>query len=364
MLYTITLNPTIDRTVMLEGNLTLGDVNRGVLCRVCAGGKGINCAEAASGMGVSVAAYTVIGKDNIEEFEKSTRGLSAEIRAEMKKGSTRTCVKITGKNGLVTEVNEKGSGLSADEMRALVARIISDMQNEGKPDMILVSGSVPPGVESGAYAAMIALFRRLGIDTMLDCDGEGLVKGLEASPYLVKPNLSEFEALCGRHFNTLSEIAEAARETALRYNTRMLVTVGADGMLYADADKILQVQVPEVAGSTTVGAGDTVLGVLAAALTKGVEIEKALQLASAAACAKVAGRPSEFPTRKDAAQYLSAVTVTDITPAVPMQEDDGNAAFSEATDMMHEETETADMAENAQFPDEEADFDGNSEEMR
>lgn len=312
MLYTVTLNPTIDRTILLDGNLTLGDVNRGNMYRVVAGGKGINCAEAAKGIGISAAAYTIIGKDNIEEFEKATKGLSAEIRAELKNGFTRTCIKVKGQNGLTTEINEKGCRISADEMRALISRILTDMKNEGKPSFVLLCGSVPPEVENGVYAGMIALIQKLGVPVMVDCDGSALKNALGAKPFLIKPNLSEFEALMGKTYENIIEMAKDAKKICLENNTAVLLTIGGDGMIYADQNNVYMVSVPTLPVSTTVGAGDTVLGVFAAALERHLPTDKALQLAAAAACAKVVGNPGDFPGQNQALPYLSQVSVTEL----------------------------------------------------
>lgn len=331
MLYTVTLNPTIDRTLVLDGKLIPGDVNRGNLVKVSAGGKGINCAEAACGMGTDAIAYCVVGKDNIDEFEKSTKGLSCHIRAELKNGVTRTCLKVYGQNGLTTEFNEKGSRLLGDEMKPFIARLIGDIKEEGKPSFILLSGSIPPGVESGVYASMIALFNKLGIPTMLDCDGEALKKGITASPYLVKPNLSELEEFCGVNFSDVSDIVRNIRRLAKEYNTRILVTIGGDGMVYADESVCYRVIVPSLTCSTTVGAGDTVLGVLAVALSKNLPIEKALQLAGAAACAKVVGEPGFFPKQSDALPYLSEVSV------MKWEAEENISAYAEETEEAEEE---------------------------
>ncbi|MBE6637876.1 MAG: 1-phosphofructokinase family hexose kinase [Ruminococcaceae bacterium] len=346
MIYTVTLNPTIDRTLVLDGNLILGDVNRGNLTKVAAGGKGINCAQAACGMGSEAVAYCFIGKDNIEEFEKSTVGLNCDIRAEYKKGLTRTCLKVYANNGLTTEFNEYGSRLSAEEMKPFIARLIMDIQKEGKPEFIVLSGSVPPGVESGIYAGMIALFKKLGIPTMLDCDGETLRRGIESSPYLVKPNLSEFEAYCGGALQSIPEIIKNAKEVAQKYDTRLLVTIGGDGMIYADKEVCYRVTVPEVNCSTTVGAGDTVFGVLAAALSKGLSMEKSLQLAGAAACAKVVGQPGAFPVQSDVLPYLPKVSVmkweepeTELTEDVEKEEESDQTIDFEKTEEKSEQTE-------------------------
>ena len=307
MLYTVTLNPTIDRSLSLYGNLIPGDLNRATLSGVCAGGKGINCARAASGMGGKAIAYTLIGKDNVEEFEKSTNMLSLEIRAEMKSGVTRTCIKMHNLNGMVTECNESGSKISANEMRNLMTRLLSDMKEEGKPTFLLLCGSVPAGTESSVYADMIALFNKLGVLVMLDCEGEALKKGIASSPYLVKPNLSELEGLVGKNLSSIEEIAAAAKELSLSHNTKVLVTIGGDGMIYADKENVIKVMVPDLKVSTTVGAGDTVLGVLAVCLERGLDIEKSLQLAAAAACAKVTALPGQFPIKKEVISYLDKI---------------------------------------------------------
>jgi len=317
MLYTVTLNPTIDRSLSLDKNLVAGDLNRVSLISLRAGGKGINCAEAACGMGAKAAAYTVIGRENIEQFERSTESLASEIRAEMRSGVTRTCIKLYHPNGMVTECNEKGGKLTAAEMKALISRMISDMQSEGKPTFVLLSGSLPAGVDGGIYADMIALLSRLGVKVMLDCDGAALEKGIAASPYLVKPNLSELEGLLQRPLTSLADIENAASQLAKDHDTGVLVTIGGDGMIYADKDVCYRVQVPALRVSTTVGAGDTVLGVLAASLERGLSIEQALQLAAAAACAKVTAAPGVFPTKKDTLPYLAQITVTQLTEAAP-----------------------------------------------
>ena len=352
MLYTVTLNPTIDRTLVLDGKLIPGDVNRGNLVKVSAGGKGINCAEAACGMGAEAMAYCIVGKDNINEFENSTKELSCRIRAELKKGLTRTCLKVYGQNGLTTEFNEKGSRLLGDEMKPFIARLIGDIKEEGTPAFILLSGSIPPGVESGVYASMIALFNKLGIPTMLDCDGEALKKGIAASPYLVKPNLSELEEFLDTHFSDVADIVRTVRGLAEKYNTRILVTIGGDGMIYADKSVCYRVLVPNLACSTTVGAGDTVLGVLAVALSKGLPIDKALQLAAAAACAKVVGEPGFFPKQSDAMPYLSQISV------MKWEEEENISAFAE--DLAEENEEEIDFISEDVF-EENADSDAEEE---
>ncbi len=310
MIYTVTLNPTIDRTLKLDSILSVGNMNRGELENVVGGGKGLNCAEAATLMGADAAAYCILGKDNAAEFERCVEHLACKIRPYFKNGYTRTCLKVFDTNGTMTELNEKGSKLTGTEMKGFLEMLVSDIQKGGKPDFVLLSGSIPQGADDGLYAAMIALLSRLGISVMLDCDGEALKKGIAASPFLVKPNLPEFEAFVGYEFEDLSEIAQKASEVAKQYKTKVLVTLGADGMIYSDGETILRVTTPETEASAPVGAGDTVLGVLAAALSKGLPMDKALLLSGACACAKVNMTPGSFPRQMDAAKYLTDVYVT------------------------------------------------------
>ena len=310
MLYTITLNPALDRSLQLDGVLSVGNMNRANLKNVVAGGKGLNCAEAAAVMGADVASYCVVGKENAIEFERAASAYTCKIRPCYKKGQTRTCLKVFDTDGTMTEINEKGTRMSGEELKDFLERLVSDIKIEGKPKFVLLSGSTPSGTEDGLYAAMIALFGKMGVPVMLDCDGESLKKGIAACPFLVKPNLAEFEAFMGYEFEDMAEIAETARVLAQKYRTRILVTMGADGMLYSDGEEILRVSIPSLPATAPVGAGDTVLGVLACGLSKGLSIEQALVLAAAASCAKVMMTPGAFPYQKDAAKYMSEITVT------------------------------------------------------
>ena len=69
MIYTVTLNPAIDKTVTVH-NLSVGAVNRVASVREDAGGKGINVSRALMKNGVKNTAACIVGCENGGEFLK------------------------------------------------------------------------------------------------------------------------------------------------------------------------------------------------------------------------------------------------------------------------------------------------------
>jgi ribokinase len=81
---------------------------------------------------------------------------------------------------------------------------------------------------------------------------------------------------------------------------RVAITIGADGVLYADRDGAhLEVAAPKVTAVDSTGAGDTFTGVVATALAERRSTREALERACAAAslCVETAGASTSIPSR-------------------------------------------------------------------
>ncbi|KQN64468.1 bifunctional D-glycero-beta-D-manno-heptose-7-phosphate kinase/D-glycero-beta-D-manno-heptose 1-phosphate adenylyltransferase HldE [Erwinia sp. Leaf53] len=130
--------------------------------------------------------------------------------------------------------------------------------------------------------AIISLAREAGVPVLVDPKGTDF--GRYHGATLLTPNLSEFEAVVGK-CKSEAEIVE--RGTALMQQhalSALLVTRSENGMTLLQPGKApfhLPTQAQEVFDVT--GAGDTVIGVLAAALAAGNTLEESCFLANAAA---------------------------------------------------------------------------------
>jgi tagatose 6-phosphate kinase len=182
---------------------------------------------------------------------------------------------------------------------------------------VVLSGSLPPGLEAGTYATLIETAAAAGVPAVLDTHGEALRRGAAAGPAIVKPNLAELAALAGR---PLSPVMDGAADRAtveaaageLDGAEAVVITLGPDGLLAATGDGCWRARPPAAMAGNATGAGDAVAAALAHGLVLGrpwdERLRHAAALGAATAAAPVAG---EF-RHQDYLGALSAVAVEEV----------------------------------------------------
>jgi 6-phosphofructokinase 2 len=142
------------------------------------------------------------------------------------------------------------------------------------------------GAPTDILAQVAEIVRKKGARFVLDSSGAGLSVTLEKSgAYLVKPSLTELEALVGRRLDNETTV-EAARDLVKRGRAEIVaVTMGAAGAIVVTKDKLVRVEAPKVETRSAVGAGDAFVGAMTLALSEGESLEGALMLATAAGAA-------------------------------------------------------------------------------
>ena len=150
----------------------------------------------------------------------------------------------------------------------------------------MLSGSVPPGCPQDFYRTLINAVEGLGCRCELDADGERLRYGLEARPFMIKPNRYELETMTASKLNTLSDIHTAA----LRYIDLgveiVAVSLGADGALIVSADEALYAPRMNIEVKSTVGAGDSMIAGLVAGFMGDDSLEDCFRKGVASATAR------------------------------------------------------------------------------
>lgn len=275
MIVTVTPNPSIDRTIEID-RLERGALIRARRSSAEAAGKGINVSCALAAQGVATVAVLPLAAETATTY----LGLLAEatpVAAVPIAGSIRINVSLIEADGTVTKVNEPGPALAAGDADALLsaAGAVRDAA------WILGCGSLPPGAPFNFYARLAALGsadRRVAVDA----SGEALTAAVSAGVALVKPNRAELEGLVGRTLSTLGDVLAAARTLIDRGCDAVLVSLGADGALYVDAEAAVHAEAPIDDPVNTVGAGDALLAGFVAAGGRGAGLSTAVAWAVAA----------------------------------------------------------------------------------
>ena len=272
----LTLNPALDLTVRLP-RLEPGEVNRSDTVLTHAAGKGVNVAQVLADLGHQVTVGGFLGEDNPQAFEAliARRGFAdAFIRVP---GETRSNIKIAEQDGRVTDINAPGPLVSEQAQQALLDQLTRIAPGH---DAVVVAGSLPRGVTPQWLHGVLVQLKHLGLKVALDTSGEALRAGLQAGPWLVKPNTEELADALDNAADAISQLHQQGVE-------HVVVSDGAAGVSWYSSGATLHATPPKVTVASTVGAGDSLLAGMLHGLLSGEAPEQTLRRATAIAAMAV-----------------------------------------------------------------------------
>ncbi len=291
---TVTLNPAIDLNLVVDDWHT-GEYVKARAVHRAAGGKGINVSRVLSELGVASCAACLVGGADGEVFLSLLQGAPFDVvpirlagadgAADLSR-ATRTNVTFTSaRRARQIKVNQPGPRVGRAAWPAIEQFLTR--QAIGRRWVVL-SGSLPPGVPAGAYSRLVRAAHRVGSRVALDCGGAPLRAALSARPDLIKPNLDELTEASGGPCRSVREIVAAARELLALGAGCVVVSRGGRSCLAVTPRGVLAGAPPPIRPRSPMGAGDSLVAGLVAALLKDPDnFDEALRLgiACGAACA-------------------------------------------------------------------------------
>ena len=330
---TLTLNPSLDRTMYFDRAFEAGELNRASAPSVLTlGSKGINVTRAWAAMGVSAPAYVFSGGKNGLLMEEMLDGEGMPYVSVATEAETRMNIKMIAPGGICTEANERGGPITEAELKAMLDAIESGVrlstthpqhpfsdpenrQNTPSPAIkyMALGGSIPQGVDTAVYNSITRLCNSCGVRVLLDCDGNALKEGIKAKPFLIKPNLYELSGLVGHYVTEPEEAVGICRKLSVESGVNILCTMSEKGALWASDGRVWRARSPQgltVRGFT--GAGDTFLAAFTWKFDETGDPAEALRFASSASAFKITLPGSQIPTLSEMEHYLDAVSVEEV----------------------------------------------------
>lgn len=320
MILTLTLNPSIDRTVELPARLERGAVQRAAShAAEVAAGKGVNVTRVLTAAGVPSTAIVMADPD--DHFAAMLAADRVDAVCVPTGAPTRTNIALTEADGTTTKINEPGAALDAEAIAAMLDAVRT---NAARADWFVVAGSLPSGTQAEVVVEAIAAAREANpaIRIAVDSSGAPLAAAVAAGGVdLAKPNDEELEELLGMAAGAIHDqptAVAAARELNARGVGTVLLTLGGDGAILVDREHALHASPPPTTVRSTVGAGDASLAGWLIAESRGdtpaLRLRQAVAYGSAAAAMPGTG----FPIPADAdPSHVTVTSVTTSTPATP-----------------------------------------------
>ena len=277
MIYTVTLNPSIDYIVRLD-ELKTGITNRTTSEEYYIGGKGINVSCGLAELGIKSTALGFVAGFTGEAIEKGLK--NPKITADfitLKSGISRINIKI--KAGEETEINCQGPHIDEEELLNLFDKI----DNIQSGDTLIIAGNIPNTLPDDVYERIIERLDGKDVRIVVDATKKLLVNSLKYKPFLIKPNRQELSEIFDTTVKTESDVVKYAQELQKMGAKNVLVSLGGDGALLVDEfGKVHKEGV--IKGHkvlNTVGSGDSmVAGFVAGCIDKN-DYAYALKLGSA-----------------------------------------------------------------------------------
>ncbi len=255
MIVTVTLNPSLDRTLAVA-ELARGEVVRADSTLEDPGGKGVNVTRFLTAHGTRSVAVLPSGGSIGRALIGALDDAQIPYRAVPIAGATRSNVTVVEPDGTTTKLNEPGPDLSEAEVDALVAAVAEEARPGG---WVVVAGSLPAGMDTSIISRLAQVARDAGARFALDASGAALADGLATRPDLIKPNDEELGEILGRELTTFDEVLAGCQEARGRGARAVICSLGADGAVLVDDDGVWRVRGARVPVLSTVGAGDSVL---------------------------------------------------------------------------------------------------------
>lgn len=275
MIYTVTLNPSIDYVVRLE-SLVTGITNRTTSEEYYFGGKGINVSCVLAELDLESIAFGFVAGFTGDAIEKGIRNdkiITDFIKLE--KGISRINIKIKADDE--TEINCQGPHIDESELERLLNKV--DRINDG--DTLVIAGNVPNTMPDDVYERILERIKGKKVRIVVDATKKLLLNSLKYKPFLIKPNRQELSEIFETEISTETDIEKYAKELQKMGAQNVLISLGGDGAMLIDefGEKHKQGVLKEKV-INTVGSGDSMVAGFIAGYEKEHSYPYALKLGS------------------------------------------------------------------------------------
>lgn len=306
MIYTITVNPSIDYVLQLN-NLNIGAVNRTSSDVKLPGGKGINVSRIMKELKIDSTALGFVGGATGEMFETLLSQHDLKTSFTKVKEDTRINVKINAvEQNEETEINGAGPSITPDERQAFM----DNLHNIGEGDIVIMAGSLCKNLDSKFYLDIAETIQKQGAEFIIDTTGQALLDTLALHPLVVKPNHHELADLFHVTFQNEQEIITYARKLLDKGAKHVLVSMAGDGALLVTKDKAYKANAPKGVVINSVGAGDSMIAGFAGTFMETKDPIESFHMGAACGSATAFSQDIAVKTKID--EVYKQISITEI----------------------------------------------------
>lgn len=293
---TLTVSPAIDKSTKFAG-LVAEQKIRCETPHFDAGGGGINVSKAITRLGGNSLAVFTVGGASGELLQDLVKKEGIDFQTIKTESWTReNFIAVDTHTNAQYRFGMPGPAITEKESKEILKAI-----EEGKPDFLVASGSLSPGLGDDFYEKVAAISRKIGSKLIIDTSGAPLERAIDEGVYLLKPNVGELAKLVKKESLEINEVDDAAREIIGQGKCEVVVvSLGPQGAVLVTKDICEHIPAPPVQKKSTVGAGDSMVGGMVWALSEGKDLSEMLRWGVACGSAATMNEGTQLFTKQDA----------------------------------------------------------------
>ena len=252
MIYTVTLNPSIDY-VFKVNEFEEGTLNHIFEEEALPGGKGLNVSRMMNELGTRAVNLGFQGgftgtfiKGKLDDYQ---------IPHDFVEITHPTRINLKMKSAVETELNGVGPLITSKESQEFMKKI-SEVKKE---DVVVLSGSIPHSLSDDFYKEIVAIIEEKGASFVVDTSGKKLWQLLSKKPILVKPNREELSLLFNRELHSYSEMIECGESLLAKGAQHVIISLGGEGSVYIGSSGIYRAEPIKGQLINSVGSGDSMV---------------------------------------------------------------------------------------------------------
>ncbi|MCS5421819.1 MULTISPECIES: 1-phosphofructokinase [Psychrilyobacter] len=303
MIYTLTLNPSIDYIINIE-KFVPGGINLTKSEYKLPGGKGINVSQVLSNLHTPNTTLGFIGGFTGEFIKKSLDKKNINHDFIEVRGDTRINIKMKDSSS-ESEINGNSPEISEAALKNLKEKL--GLLISG--DTLVLSGSVPKSISPAVYKNIMTDLPE-GVKVILDTKGEALLEGIKGRPYMIKPNNHELGDIFHVKLESLEDTIIYGKKLLDLGAQNIIVSMAGDGALLITPAASYVARAPKGKLVNSVGAGDSLVAGFTCGVYKGLDIVKAFKLGIA--CGSASAFSENLCTEIEVDRLLKEVKIEQI----------------------------------------------------
>lgn len=216
MILTVTLNPAIDKLLVLK-NFVIHKLHRldeNEISFVGPGGKGVNIALNLKLLGEEVIASGFAGGHSGHLLCDKIRQAGITTSFIFAPGLTRTNISILDKEKeTLTEINDLGQQIPVEDQEFFIDNYKKLLK---RVNFVVLAGSLPEGIDSSFYHKLITVARRDKKKVILHTSPNYIDELIDTSPFLINPDMRSYHRLLGKPCDGIKQFVDVGQHILIK----------------------------------------------------------------------------------------------------------------------------------------------------